>query len=247
MKSIRLSVPITVLVLLLMTTCGFAAEHESEVVIEISADNMTADKVEKNIADPIELLMSNLQDVLLISAKYSNNEAEITVKFDPEATKRSDLVERVRRALDKMTTMPDSIISLSVSLAGDMPEVAEVETKIRPAQARSFEGSYLGNIQSSNEFVPIVTDFTKPDGSFGRLSSGKYQMSEAKSVVTGQISSCLFKENYLMVCRWKDKYGQGSVSFQFTDDYERFKASWKIDRVKGEFKWNGAKIKAIPE
>ena len=247
MKSIRLSAVMAGLVLLMATACGLAAEPESEIVIEISADNMTADKVEKNIADPIEFLMSNLKDVLLISAKYSDNKAEISVKFDPEATKRIDLVERVRQALDKMVTMPDSIISLSVSLANDMPVADEVESKIRLAQARTFEGNYLGNIQSSNEFIPIVTVFSKPDDGFGSLTSGSYQMSEAKSVVTGKISSCLSKENYLMVCRWKDKYGQGNVSFQFTDDYERFKANWRIDRLNGEFKWNGAKIKATSE
>ena len=247
MKSIRFNTVVTVLVLLFAMSGGWAAEHESEVVIEISADNMTADKVEKNIADPIELLMSNLKDVLLISAKYSDNEAEISVKFDPQATQRKDLVELVRQALDKMTTMPDSIISLSVSLADGMPEAVDPGNKIRPAEVRSFAGNYLGSIQSSNEFVPVVTTFDKPEGSFGSLSSGQYQMSEAKSVVTGQITSCLPKEGYLMGCRWKDKYGQGDVSFQFTDDYERFKASWKIDRMAGEFKWDGAKIKAASE
>jgi len=136
MKSTRLSSSFAGLVLLFTVVCGGAAEHDSEVVIEISADNMTADKVEARIADPIELLMSNLKDVLLISAKYSDNEAEITVKFDPDTTQRSDLVNRVRTALDKMTTMPDSIISLSVSLAGDVMDepapAAKVESKIRP-------------------------------------------------------------------------------------------------------------------
>lgn len=252
MKSTRLGASIFGLLLLFTVVPASAAEADSEVVIEISADNMTADKVEGNIADPIELLMSNLKDVLLISAKYSDNEAEITVKFDPEATQRADLVERVREALDKMTTMPDSIISLSVSLVGDEPAISSEEkvssppkpaSKIRPAQARSYDGNYLGNIQSSNEFVPVVTLFEKPDGRFGSVSSGSYQMSEAKSVVTGQISSCLAKEGYIVDCRWKDKYGQGDVSFQFTDDYERFKATWRIDRIEGEFKWNGAKFK----
>lgn len=262
MKSARLGAAICGLLLLFNIASVTAAEADSEVVIEISADDMTADKVEANIADPIELLMSNLKDVLLISAKYSDNEAEITVKFDPKNTERKDLVERVRQALDKMTTMPDSIISLSVSLAGDVPETppetavtakpdnaatpvpqAKPESKIRPAQARSFIGNYLGNIQSSNEFVPVVTIFEKPDGRFGGLSSGSYQMSEAKAVVIGKISSCLPKDGYIVECRWKDKYGQGDVSFQFTDDYERFKATWRIDRIDGEFKWNGAKFK----
>mgnify|MGYP000156206270 CR=1 FL=1 len=245
MKSIRLKTLIMAFCLLLMSANVWSGAHDREVVIEISADNMNAEKVEENIADPIEILMGNLKDVLLISAKYSDNKAEITVKFDPETTQQESLVGRVREALDKMTSMPDSIISLSVTLADDLPD--DVVSKIRPAQERSFDGKYLGSIQSSNESVPVLTHFFKSEDRWNTLSSGKYHMSEAKSVVIGHLSSCLAKEGYLVKCRWKDKYGQGDVSFQFADDYERFKASWTIDRFKGEFKWNGAKVQIAVE
>lgn len=245
MKSKRFQQAVAALVIGLTSSGLWAKDSDSEVVIEIFADNMSAENVEKNIADPIEVLMGDLEDVLLISAKYGDNEAEITVKFDPETAQRKDLVERVRQALDQMKTMPDSIISLSVTMADDIP--GDADNKIRPARERSFVGGYLGNIQSSNEFIPIFTSFFQPSDRWSRLSSGQYQMSEAKSVVIGQLSACLPREDFLVHCRWKDKYGQGDVSFQFTDDYERFKASWRIDRLQGEFKWNGAKIRISNE
>ena len=243
MKSMRLR--ILIVLFLLVSVHAWAGEHDTEVVIEISADNMSAEMVENNIADPIEILMGNLKDVLLISAKYSDNEAEITIKFDPKVTKQESLVGRVRTALDSMTNMPDSIISLSVSLVGDQEN--EVDSRVRLAQERSFEGEYLGNIQSSNELIPVLTIFSKLGDRWSGMSSGKYQMSEPKSVVVGHLSSCLAKEGHLVDCRWKDKYGQGDVSFQFTDDYERFSARWKIDRFQGEFRWDGAKVKTSSE
>jgi len=248
MKSIRLRGALTLILLCLMSTLGIAAEPRHSVVIEIIAKSMTADHVEKKIADPIEELMGSLEGVLLISAKYSDNKAEITVKFASHrgAGKDKVLVNRVRQALDQMETMPDSIISLSVSVAG-MPNSASLEVdpvgKIRPAQVRSYEGSYLGSIQSSNEYIPVVTRFFKSDDRWGDIETGDYQMRELKSIVVGVLSSCLPKEAWIVNCRWQDKYGQGNVAFEFTDDYEQFDASWQIDRLQGNFKWNGAKLK----
>ena len=77
-------------VICLLVTCMYwssahATEVEHSVVIEVVTNGMTADEVEQSIATPIELLMSNLRDVLLISAKYQDNDAEITVKFNQSA------------------------------------------------------------------------------------------------------------------------------------------------------------------
>lgn len=251
MKSMRLRSVFVASLICMASAVAWAEDSDSEVIIEISSDNMSAEKVEQTITDPIEVLMGNLEDVLLISAKYSDNEAEITVKFDPEKTRQGELVERVRHALDKMTTMPDSVQSLSVSLAEESSAPAQsapaepsvTSPAFEPAKKRSFAGDYLGSIQSSNELVPILTRFRKPDDRWGKPSSGEYQMSELKSVVIGQLGACLQKQGYVLDCRWQDKYGQGDVSFQFTDDYERFKARWRIDRYEGEFNWNGAKVK----
>ncbi|PID45531.1 MAG: hypothetical protein CSB47_08405 [Proteobacteria bacterium] len=246
MKSIRLRNIVAALVMGMAGASVWAQDSGSDVIIEIVADDLSAEKVETNIAEPIEVLMGGLDDVLLVSAKYSDNKAEITVTFDSKFTQRGELVEHVRKALDKMSTMPDSIISLSVSLASEAEESlpASTEGLIRPAKTRSFQGHYLGNIQSSNELIPVLTSFFKANDRWGMLSTGQYQMMELKSVVKGELSACLPKEGYVLDCRWKDKYGQGDVSFQFTDDYERFKAMWRIDRVQGEFKWDGAKVKA---
>ncbi len=222
--------------------CTFAvqAKEENAVVIEVVTNNMTADKVEASIATPIELLMSNLTDVLLISAKYQDNEAEITVKFNDGAADKVGLVDQIRKVLDDNTNkLPENIVTLSVSLANLLPE--NPQNKIRAALPRSHAGSYLGQIQSSNELLPIITTFFKKDDRVA-TSSGSYSMNEAKTVIRGSVFNCKNNVNHVLDCFWQDKYGSGKVTFSFSDDYKNFTASWSVGDMPEKYKWTGVEV-----
>jgi hypothetical protein len=224
----------------LFMSVGHTAEAEHSVVIEVVTNDMTADKVEKSIATPIELLMSNLSNVLLISAKYQDNEAEITVKFNQHAAARAGLVSQVRKVLDDNTNkFPENIVTLSVSLASLLP--ANPSNKIREAPPRSHVGNYLGHIQSSNELLPIVTTFFEKDDKVA-TSAGRYSMNEARSAVRGKLYNCKSRVTSVLSCYWQDQYGSGGVDFTFSDDYKHFDAQWSVGGQPEKFKWNGVEI-----
>jgi len=232
-------------VLALMVLTAKASESEHSVVIEVVTNGMTADKVEENIANPIELLMSGLTDVLLISAKYQENEAEITVKFNQKAAEQAGLVDRVREVLDNnMERLPQDIVTLSVSLSSLLPN--NPDDKIREAAPRSYEGSYLGRIQSSNELLPIITTFFKKNH-LAPSFSGSYFMNEVKTIVKGSLSDCEQETDYVVGCQWKDKYGSGDVAFTFADDYTHFNAKWSIVGHSADFKWTGVAVSVASE
>lgn len=224
----------------LLISTGYAAEAEHSVVIEVVTNDMTADKVEESIATPIELLMSNLTDVLLISAKYQDNEAEITIKFNQYAAAKSGLVDQVRKVLDDNTNkLPENIVTLSVSLASLLP--ANSHDKIREAPVRSYAGNYLGHIQSSNELLPIITTFFEKKDQVA-TSAGSYSMNEANQVVRGNVFNCKTNFEHTLDCYWQDKYGSGKVAFTFSDDYKNFAGQWSVGEQLEKFKWTGVEV-----
>jgi len=219
---------------------GHAAEVEHSVVIEVVTNDMAADRVEESIATPIELLMSNLTDVLLISAKYQDNKAEITVKFSQQAAIRAGLVAQVRKVLDgNINKLPENIVTLSVSLAGLLP--SNPRDKVREAPPRSYAGNYLGHIQSSNELLPIITTFFESNDKVA-TSAGSYSMNEAKVAVRGNLLNCKSRASSVLSCYWQDKYGSGAVEFTFSDDYKHFEGLWSVGDQSEKFKWNGVAI-----
>jgi len=229
-----------VLACLCISSVAYSEDREDSVVIEIVTNNMTADEVEQSIATPIELLMSNLMEVLLISAKYQDNEAEITVKFNQAAAEKEGLVDQVRMVLDDNTNkLPENIVTLSVSLANLLP--ADPENKVREAPVRNHFGSYLGHIQSSNELLPIITTFFETQSAVA-TSSGAYSMNEAGVAVRGTVSNCKHAATHVLDCFWRDKYGSGKVEFSFTDDFKKFSAKWSVGERPEKFKWTGVGV-----
>ena len=224
----------------LCTSVIYADDLENAVVIEVVTNQMSADDVEKSIATPIESLISQLQNVALISVKYQENEADITVEFEPEASKKMGLVDQVRQVLDNNANkFPENIVTLSVSLANTLPK--NPQNKVREAPQRSYAGNYLGHIQSSNELLPIITTFFAENDAVA-TSSGHYSMNEGKQVVRGRISGCKRGLAHAVNCVWRDKYGAGSVEFVFTDDYKSFNAKWGINDQPEKFKWTGVEV-----
>lgn len=247
----------TVLVCL-FCAASWAASKESSVIVEIDTKGLTLDSVENDIADPIEVLLGSLEGVLLVSAQYSPNKAVINVRFSEETIDAETFEKQVRALIDNyLDKLPDSIDSISVSLGEEVPESVEPEPKTKPkpdkildepgvirkVEKRSMSGRFLGSIESSNEFLPVITNLT----SIGRISShaegGSYFMSEIDGIVTGELTSCYNNTGNILTCQWRDKYGFGGVEFMFTPDFSSFNGRWSISGKEGAYKWSGMKVK----
>lgn len=220
----------------LMFLCTFSAQAEdaeSVVVVEIMASDLDADAVASDISAPVEVLMRSLDGVKLISAKSSDGEASISVSFGPG----NDAVERVRNVLEgNLGQLPDAITSFSVSYS------AVIQNQIRAVPPRSFAGRYLGRIESSNEFLPIITVFNKTPNPATGLSAGLYYMSEPTRLINGRLSNCSDSSAREVKCRWQDRYGSGDVTFGFNGNYSSFEGRWTVKGSEGEFAWSGFSV-----
>lgn len=230
---------------ILVFMCAFTAQAEdaeSVVVIEIVASELDADAVATTISTPVEVLMRGLDGVKLISAKSIEGEASISVSFGPTGNVAKDAVERVRNALEQnLAQLPDDITSFSVSYS------AVIQNQIRAVPPRSFAGRYLGRIESSNEFLPIVTVFNKAANPETGTSAGLYFMSEPKRLIHGRLSNCRDDSAREVKCRWQDRYGSGDVTFGFNANYSSFEGRWTVKGSEGEFAWSGFSVRLPAE
>ena len=219
-----------------------AEDAESVVVVEIDASELDADAVASTISTPVEVLMRSLDGVKLISAKSSDGEASISVSFGPTENVTNDAVERVRNALEgNLGQLPDTITSFSVSYS------AVIQKQIRAVPPRSFAGRYLGRIESSNEFLPIITVFNKASNPATGTSAGLYYMSEPTRLINGRLTNCTDSSAREVKCRWQDRYGSGDVTFGFNGNYSSFEGRWTVKGSEGEFAWSGFSVKLPAE
>lgn len=263
-----------IVVLWCVFTSGRAAPVENSVMVEIDTIDMTQDKVENVIAEPIEILLGSLDDVFIVSAKYAENKAIINVKFSQSSDNSDALVAKVKATIDSyMDKLPDSIESISVSLGEPSEPVgADVEEQkssrnnddstpktvtesditttvldkpsvIKSVEKRSMPGRYLGSIESSNEFLPVITTLMPLIKDDESVSAGKYHMSESDKIVIGELSDCYNNTGNVLTCQWRDEYGKGGVDFIFAPDYSSFNGRWSISGREGAYKWYGIKVK----
>ena len=258
-------------ILLMSILCLFCAQSwaipvENSVVVEIDTLDMEAESVENVISDPVEILLGSLEGVYFVSAKYSLNKAIINVRFSETSDDPDTLVKLVRVAIDSfLDKLPDNIDSISVSLGepSDVddqpveqkpdpektppPELEKTEdlgasSKIRVVEKRTRLGRYLGSIESSNEFLPIITTLKSTSSINDDVGSGKYIMSEQEDIVRGEVFDCYNNAGNALTCKWRDKYGMGGVDFIFTPDYSSFSGRWSINGTDGTYKWSGIKV-----
>jgi len=269
--------------LLYVSTSSWAASIENSVLVEIETIDMTENKVENVISEPIEILLGSLNDVLMVSAKYNKNKAIIIVKFFDSTEDSDALVNRVKATINSyMEKLPDSIQSISVSLgepsesigsdvnkkesvvsqqknnrnnsaiqsesapntssSAESTTIIEKPRVIKSAEKRTMVGRYLGSIESSNEFLPVITTLLPLGSITDKVDAGRYYMSESDEIVAGQLSACYNNTGNVLTCQWRDKYGMGGVDFIFTSDYSSFNGRWSISGKEGAYKWHGTKI-----
>lgn len=249
----------------LFSTASWAAPKESSVIVEIDTVDLTKEKVEKVISDPVEVLLGSLEGVLVVSAEYQTNKAVIDVRFSQEAVDPDSFVKQVRTLIDTyLDKLPDNIDSISVS-QGEASEPEDVSVKVTPkpesplfskpskvldepgvirsVAKRIMAGRFLGSIESSNEFLPIITNLIVSRSISDNADSGNYFMSESDAIVPGELSDCYKSTASILTCQWRDKYGMGGVEFMFTPDYSAFSGRWSISGQEGAYKWSGMKVK----
>ena len=103
-------------------------------------------------------------------------------------------------------------------------------------------GRYLGSIESSNEYLPVITTLVPIGALSDDVAEGKYFMSEKDNIVVGEISDCYNNTGTVLTCKWRDKYGTGGVDLIFTPDYASFNGRWSISGREGAYKWSGIKV-----
>jgi len=291
-RSIILKKIITIFILCFISVKGWSASIENTVVVEIDTVEMTDKKVENVIAEPIELLLGSLDEVLMVSAKYLPNKAIINVEFTEDSAEPEALITRVKTTINSyMEKLPDSINSISVSLgepsenlsteseaqsesgssnqdvkdqkknrnnsAADAATETEEEASssesssalknqigvIKRVEKRVKTGRYLGSIESSNEYLPVITTLIPASSLNDDVAGGKYFMSEQDEIIVGNLSNCYNNSGDILTCQWRDKYGTGGVDFIFTPDYTSFNGRWSINGKEGAYKWSGLKVK----
>ena len=232
-------------------TAGWAAPADKTVVVEIDTTEMSEDAIENVISEPIEILLGSLDDVLLVSARYRTNRATINVRFLEVSADPEVLVARVKTTIDNyIDKLPsNSIDSISVSLGErveanipETPETPKAPNRVRAVEKRDMTGRYLGSIESSNEYLPVITTIAKIGVKSG-LATGQYFMSEQDAIIIGELSGCANNSGNVLTCQWRDQYGKGGVDFVFTADYASFSGRWSVNGQEGAYKWSGIKIK----
>ena len=171
--------------------------------------------------------------------KLPNNIESISISLEDEVETGSAEPET------PLSTEPEATVEESSGITEQEPVDTLVETpnKIRKVEKRSKTGRYLGSIQSSNEYLPIITTLTPSSLLTDNVAGGKYVMSEHDAIVTGEVFDCMNNTGNVLTCQWRDKYGTGGVDFVFTPDYSAFNGRWSINGAEGSFKWSGLKVK----
>lgn len=123
------------------------------------------------------------------------------------------------------------------------PDLLKIPSLVRSVEKRSMLGRYLGSIESSDEFLPIITTLTSVGSITDDVTSGKYFMSERDAIINGEIFDCYNNTGNVLTCQWRDKYGMGGVDFIFTPNYSTFNGRWSVNGAEGAYKWSGLKVK----
>ncbi|MEJ1158125.1 hypothetical protein [Prosthecomicrobium sp. N25] len=91
---------------------------------------------------------------------------------------------------------------------------------------RLVPDAYDGEIYSGKAFMPGATEFQAgPDG-----LSGRYAFTEpGAEAIEGTLERCTSPKPRVLLCRWRDRYGTGSLALTFEEGLQRFEGYWWAD------------------
>ena len=98
---------------------------------------------------------------------------------------------------------------------------------------------YYGFLQSSGISVEVKTKFNYLKK---EPFKGSFIYAEDGLLVEGKLEKCISRFERYLSCTWNDKYGEGIVDFQFSEDLSSFTGSWSPSAYPNEkYPWDGYK------
>jgi hypothetical protein len=107
-----------------------------------------------------------------------------------------------------------------------------------PVKVPVFRGTFQGQVFSGDDLDPVLTTFKENEK--GELS-GIYAMEEEEGLEEGQLSEFTWETPYVLKCRWKDRYGDGTLRMLFSAQHAMFQGFWGDSDDKTFFPWSGVK------
>ena len=101
-------------------------------------------------------------------------------------------------------------------------------------------GEYQGSLVSSGQAVPVSTQLRVGPNQAIR---GSYTFIESGNVpVTGSLESCAVVRAQVLSCKWRDRYGDGTLELTFSNDARSFNGRWSASDQPGKWlAWSGSK------
>ena len=102
-----------------------------------------------------------------------------------------------------------------------------------------INNQYYGSLQSSGISVEVKTKFNYLKK---EPFKGSFIYAEDGILVEGKLEKCISRLERYLSCTWNDKYGVGTVDFQFSEDLNYFVGSWSPSEYPNEkYPWDGYK------
>jgi len=236
--------PIEILLGTLDDVFMVSAKYQSNkaiINVEFSTESAKPDALVSRVKNTIDSYMDTLPEGI-DSISVSLGEPPEPLNAEGETQPEPDVKER-------KNNRNNGVLEVSVELETVKPRLDSSEAisdkpgVIRSVEKRVRAGRYLGSIQSSNEYLPVITTLLAASSTSDDVAAGKYFMNEQDEIIVGKISKCYNNTGNVLTCQWRDKYGTGGVDFLFTPDYSSFSGRWSINGKEGAYKWSGLKVK----
>jgi hypothetical protein len=103
----------------------------------------------------------------------------------------------------------------------------------------AIAGSYQGALMSGGKSMPVTTQLTvganQVRGSYTFVEDGSVQ-------VPGTLESCVPVRPQVLSCKWRDRYGDGTLEMTFASDSRSFNGRWSASDEPGKwYPWSGRK------
>lgn len=140
-----------------------------------------------------------------------------------------------------------------VSVPEPSPEVVEqgqgasddedVPTNSVASRLASYAGEFRGELLSTNEMVPALTQLRWRHGALtGSYTFGR-ELDER-----GTLRDCSEPEPEVVHCEWRDEYGTGLLKLHFSSDTSYFEGEWSPeDEPALSHPWTGMRIGGMGE
>ena len=101
----------------------------------------------------------------------------------------------------------------------------------------AIAGSYQGALVSGGKSVPVTTQLTL---SADQVRGSYVFVEDGSTRVTGTLESCAAVRAQVLSCKWRDRYGDGTLEMTFASDSRSFNGRWSASDEPGKWlAWSG--------